>query len=119
MAKTKKTKTKGGRLEQKDKDKLFREMSKYLFRGKEAEYSDEEESDTEEYKENRHKVKENWHTCSVTPNYIQVDPVTGCEEKPGPSPLEGMSEEQKEYEAMQLVNLMDKMTRTGMIQPCR
>ena len=30
-----------------------------------------------------------------------------------------MSEEQKEYEAMQLVNLMDKMTRTGMIQPCR
>ena len=27
-----------------------------LFRGKEAEYSDEEESDTEEYKENRHKV---------------------------------------------------------------
>ena len=27
-----------------------------LFRGKEAEYSEEEESDTEEYKENRHKV---------------------------------------------------------------
>jgi len=49
-------------------------------RGKEAEYSDEEESDTEEYKENRHKV----------------NPVTGCEEKPGPSPLDGMSEEQKE-----------------------
>ena len=23
------------------------------------------------------------------------------------------------YEAMQLVNLMDKMTRTGLIQPCR
>jgi len=72
-------------------------------RGKEAEYSEEEESDTEEYKENRHKV----------------NPVTGCEEKPGPSPLDGMSEEQKEYEAMQLVNLMDKMTRTGLIQPCR
>ena len=27
-----------------------------FFRGKEAEYSEEEESDTEEYKENRHKV---------------------------------------------------------------
>ena len=53
------------------------------------------------------------------PTLLQVNPVTGCEEKPGPSPLEGMSEEQKEYEAMQLVNLMDKMTRTGMIQPCR
>ena len=26
----------------------------------------------------------------------QVNPVTGCEEKPGPSPLDGMSEEQKE-----------------------
>ena len=25
----------------------------------------------------------------------------------------------KRYEAMQLVNLMDKMTRTGLIQPCR
>ena len=55
----------------------------------------------------------------VDSHFIQVNPVTGCEEKPGPSPLEGMSEEQKEYEAMQLVNLMDKMTRTGMIQPCR
>ena len=33
--------------------------------------------------------------------------------------MDAMSEEQKEYEAMQLVNLMDKMTRTGMIQPCR
>ena len=29
---------------------------KKIFRGKEAEYSEEEESDTEEYKENRHKV---------------------------------------------------------------
>ena len=90
-----------------------------VFRGKEAEYSDEEESDTEEYKENRHKVKE-FLILVLTSNFLlQVNPVTGCEEKPGPSPLEGMSEEQKEYEAMQLVNLMDKMTRTGMIQPCR
>jgi len=72
-------------------------------RGQAGEYSEEEESDTEEYKEGRHKV----------------NPVTGCEEAAGPSPLEGMSDEQKEFEAMQLVNLMDKMTRSGVIQPCR
>ena len=30
-----------------------------------------------------------------------------------------MSEEQKEYEAMRLVNLMDKMERLGMVQPAR
>lgn len=32
---------------------------------------------------------------------------------------QGMSEEQKEYEAMQLVNLMDKMQRSGLISPAR
>jgi hypothetical protein len=69
----------------------------------EEDYSEEEESDTEEYREGRHKV----------------NPVTGCEEKKQANPLEGMSDEQKEYEAMQLVNLMDKMTRSGLIQPCR
>ena len=30
-----------------------------------------------------------------------------------------MSDEQKEYEAMRLVNLMDKMERLGMVQPAR
>ena len=30
-----------------------------------------------------------------------------------------MSDEQKEYEAMKLVNLMDKMERLGMVQPAR
>ena len=30
-----------------------------------------------------------------------------------------MSEEQKEYEAMRLVNLMDKMDRLGVVQPAR
>ena len=33
--------------------------------------------------------------------------------------LQGMSEEQKEYEAMRLVNLMDKMERLGVVQPAR
>ena len=30
-----------------------------------------------------------------------------------------MSDEQKEYEAMRLVNLMDKMERLGVVQPAR
>jgi len=33
--------------------------------------------------------------------------------------LKGMTEEQKEYEAMKLVNLMDKMQRSGLISPAR
>lgn len=40
-----------------------------------------------------------------------VNPVTGCYEPPKPDPTAGMTEEQKEYEAMQLVNMMDRLTR--------
>lgn len=65
--------------------------------------SESEDSDTEEYL--KHKE--------------QINPVTGCFEHPKPNPLEGMTEEQKEYEALQLVGLVDKLTRTGVVQPCR
>lgn len=34
-----------------------------------------------------------------------------------PNPMEGMSDEQKEYEAMQLLNAMDKLQRLGVVQP--
>jgi len=68
-----------------------------------GDFSEDEESDTEEYLRERHKI----------------NPVIGCVEEPVVSPLEGMSEEQKEYEAMQLVNLMDKLDKTGLIRPCR
>lgn len=30
-----------------------------------------------------------------------------------------MSDEQKEYEAMELLKMMEKMTRTGIVKPCR
>ena len=33
--------------------------------------------------------------------------------------LDEMSDEQKEYEGMKLVNLIDQMHRTGIVQPCR
>ncbi|XP_052873240.1 synembryn-like [Anopheles cruzii] len=65
--------------------------------------SDSEDSDTEEYKQLQH----------------GINPVIGCYEPAKPNPLEGMSEEQKEYEAMELVKLMDKLQRQGLIQPCK
>uniref|UniRef100_A0A336MUZ0 CSON001671 protein n=1 Tax=Culicoides sonorensis TaxID=179676 RepID=A0A336MUZ0_CULSO len=69
-----------------------------------ADYSsDSEDSDTEEYKQIQDKI----------------NPVLGCYEPPHPNPLEGRSDEQKEYEAMELVNLIDKLHRTGVIKPCK
>lgn len=69
-----------------------------------AKYSSEsEDSDTEEYKQYRHGINE----------------VMGCYEPPHPNPTAGMTEEQKEYEAMKLVNLMHDLTSKGIIQPCK
>ncbi|KAL7288748.1 hypothetical protein TKK_0016729 [Trichogramma kaykai] len=65
--------------------------------------SESENSDTEEYEQ----MKD------------QINPVLGCYEKPKPNPLENMTDEQKEYEAMKLVSLVDQLQRGGMIQPCR
>ncbi|XP_052122545.1 synembryn-A [Frankliniella occidentalis] len=65
--------------------------------------SESEDSDTEEYKKYRH----------------EMNPVTGCWEPPRTNPMEGMSEEQKEYEAVQLANLMAKLSSEGLVQPCR
>ncbi|XP_057339844.1 synembryn-A [Microplitis mediator] len=64
--------------------------------------SESEESDTEEYVKYRE----------------SINPITGCYEEPKPNPLEGMTEEQKEYEAMKLVNLMDQLTGDGILKPC-
>ncbi|XP_061400052.1 synembryn [Musca vetustissima] len=65
--------------------------------------SDSEDSDTEEYSVMKH----------------AVNPVVGCYVPPTPNPLDGMSEEQKEYEAERLVNLVDQLDRCGIIKPCR
>lgn len=65
--------------------------------------SNSEDSDTEEYKQLQH----------------DINPVVGCYEPPRPSPFEGMTEEQKEYEAMKLVHLMDQLNRQGLVQPCK
>lgn len=65
--------------------------------------SDSEDSDTEEYKKMQH----------------EINPVLGCYEPPRPNPFDGMTEEQKEYEAMKLVKLMEQLNRQGVVQPCR
>lgn len=53
------------------------------------------ESDTEEY----NRLREN------------INPITGRWELPRPNPMEGMSEEQKECTAMELVNQIDRLQR--------
>ncbi|XP_030378652.1 synembryn [Scaptodrosophila lebanonensis] len=63
--------------------------------------SDSEDSDTEEYK----KLQQH------------INPVSGCYEMPKHNPFEGMSEEQKEYEAVQLVSLIDKLQKGNILQP--
>lgn len=69
-----------------------------------ADYSsDSEDSDTEEYKQIQDKI----------------NPVLGCYEPTHANPLEGMSDEQKEYEAMKLVQLMEKLNRSGVVKPCK
>ncbi|XP_066591804.1 synembryn isoform X2 [Prorops nasuta] len=65
--------------------------------------SESDNSDTEEYQQYKEKI----------------NPVTGCYEQPKKNPMEGMSEEQKEYEALKLVSLVDKLTKKGIVQPCR
>ncbi|XP_044747836.1 synembryn [Coccinella septempunctata] len=65
--------------------------------------SDNEDSETEEYAENKH----------------NINPVLGCYEPSHPDAMAGMTDEQKEYEAMKIINLMDALTREGTIKPCK
>ncbi|XP_063379888.1 synembryn-A [Cydia fagiglandana] len=65
--------------------------------------SSSDDSDTEEYR-------------AAAP---AIDPVVGCTRPPRPNPFEGMTDEQKEYEAMKLVNLFDKMVSEGVVVPAR
>ena len=40
-----------------------------------------------------------------------VNPITGRWEETPPNPMEGMTEEQKEHEAIKLMHQIDKLTR--------
>lgn len=46
--------------------------------------------------------------CSFTSS---INLITGHLEEPMPNPMDEMTEEQKEYEAMKLVNMFDKLSR--------
>ncbi|KAI6210203.1 hypothetical protein M3Y96_00302700 [Aphelenchoides besseyi] len=65
--------------------------------------SDSEDSETDDYKQ-------------VAPD---VNNVTGYIQPPIRNPFEGMSEEQKEHEAMKLANTMDKILESGVFVPSR
>jgi len=65
--------------------------------------SDSDDSDTEEY-------------LSMVD---KINPVTGCYEESRSNVMETLTEEQKEHEAMELVNLIDKLNALGVVQPCR
>ena len=93
----------------------------------ETQYSDDEDSDTEEYKS----AKPLWVTVwcleclwlddvwissqlHIKPALLlvcSINPITGHVEEPMPNPIEEMTEEQKEYEAQKLVNMFDKLSR--------
>ncbi|KAM8890902.1 chaperone Ric-8A [Spinachia spinachia] len=64
-------------------------------------YSEDEESDTEEYTEAK----------------AHINPITGVVQEEQPNPMDGMTEEQKEFEAMKLVRMFDRLSRTNFIQP--
>ncbi|XP_076971314.1 chaperone Ric-8A [Tamandua tetradactyla] len=66
-----------------------------------GQYSEDEDTDTEEYKEAK----------------ASINPVTGRMEEKPPNPMEGMTEEQKEHEAMKLVGMFDRLSRHRVIQP--
>ncbi|KRZ75371.1 Synembryn-A, partial [Trichinella papuae] len=62
-------------------------------------------------------------TDSETEEYKQakdlINPVLGCVEPPKPNPMEGMTEEQKEHEIVQLVNQIDSLMKQGLVMPAR
>ncbi|KAM8860606.1 chaperone Ric-8B [Synchiropus picturatus] len=74
----------------------------FLTRGRtEGQYSEDEDSDTEEYK-------------AAKPF---INPVTCSVEEPTPNPMDEMTEEQKEYEAEKLITMFDKLARQNVIRP--
>ncbi|XP_069047957.1 synembryn-A isoform X3 [Lepisosteus oculatus] len=69
--------------------------------GGEGQYSEDSDSDTEEYREAR----------------SRINPVTGRVEEQQPDPLEGLSEEEKEEEARRLVSMLNRLARDQIIEP--
>lgn len=91
----------------------------------ETQYSEDEDSDTEEYKSAkplcvspsacpRSCPRSSGYTRALNANCppcCSINPITGHVEEPMPNPMEEMTEEQKEYEAEKLVTMFDKLSR--------
>lgn len=91
----------------------------------ETQYSEDEDSDTEEYKSAKplcvfcsvlFLLLVTWesvgrHALNFCLACSSINPITGHVEEPMPNPMEEMTEEQKEYEAQKLVNMFDKLSR--------
>jgi len=58
-------------------------------------YSSDSDSDTEEYRQAK----------------ARINPVTGRVEEEQPDPMEGMTEEEKEAEALNLINIFNRLSR--------
>ncbi|TRY59956.1 hypothetical protein DNTS_017614 [Danionella cerebrum] len=66
-----------------------------------VQYSSDSDSDTEEYRQAKGRI----------------NPVTGRVEEEQPDPMEGMTEEEKEIEALRLINMFNRLSRDKIIQP--
>ncbi|XP_030649771.1 synembryn-A [Chanos chanos] len=64
-------------------------------------YSSDSDSDTEEYRQAKDRI----------------NPVTGRVEEERPDPMEGMTEEEKEAEALKLISMFNRLSRDKIIQP--
>lgn len=81
--------------------------------------SDSDDSETEDYRQ----VAPEYVRFSFIPFDIlvicSVNAVSGYIQPPLRNPFEGMSDEQKEHEAMKLANTMDKILEAGVFVPGR
>ena len=58
-----------------------------------------------------------WSLKHVNMTFLRVNPVVGCVEPERPSPFAGMTEEQKEHEAVKLANLIHDLNEMGVVKP--
>jgi hypothetical protein len=82
--------------------------------------SNSEESDSEDYKKLENHINPITGRVELYDSNTNLDLEESNEKKVfrlKKDVFEGMSEEQKEYEAIQIVNAIDKMTRSGAIRP--
>jgi hypothetical protein len=82
--------------------------------------NDDNSSDEENNKTAATKATTTTNNAEIKKLMMQVNPITGrIDKQPKYDPFEGMTDEQKEYEALQLVNTIDRLSKLegGLIKP--